>query len=172
VVARLDLPESASALYENEFVFVWRNLRRLGVDSSLLDDATHDVFIVVLRRLPEFVGRSSVRTWLFGILYHVAQGYRRKVRGADVPSDELDYLPGAIQTPEELHQNREELRVLHQLLGALGERRRAIFILMELEEMSAPEVAEALNLKLNTVYSGLRLARAEFQAAFHRHNAS
>src|SRR3954470_17967759 len=71
------LESKCSALYEEHFEFVWRSLRRLGVSAASLDDATQEVFVVVFRRLADFEGRSSVRTWLFGIAIHVAQHHMR-----------------------------------------------------------------------------------------------
>ncbi|MGE3633430.1 MAG: RNA polymerase sigma factor, partial [Sandaracinaceae bacterium] len=61
--------------------------------------------------------------------------------------------------------------LLHRLLSTLDEERRAVFILAELEQMSAPEIADALDLKLNTVYSRLRVARQKFDEALARHRA-
>ena len=65
------------AVYEEHFPFVWRSLRRLGVDGHSMDDATQDVFLVVHRRLGDFEGRSTVRTWLFGIARRIARDRRR-----------------------------------------------------------------------------------------------
>src|SRR5258706_13730721 len=59
--------------YKQHFAFVWRSLRRLGVPPQALADAAQDVFIVALRRRSEVRGRSSYRTWLFGIAAHVAR---------------------------------------------------------------------------------------------------
>ncbi len=56
---------------------MWRNLHRLGVPSLVLDEAVQDVFLVVHRRRDEFAGRSSLRTWIFGIVLRVAKDYRR-----------------------------------------------------------------------------------------------
>ena len=50
-------------------------------------------------------------------------------------------------------------------LDQLPMEQRAVFVLHELDEQSAPEVAEALGTPLNTVYSRLRLARERFRAA-------
>jgi RNA polymerase sigma-70 factor (ECF subfamily) len=47
-------------------------------------------------------------------------------------------------------------------LVQLDQDQRSVFMLIELEDFSAPEVCEALGVKLNTVYSRLRLARARF----------
>jgi RNA polymerase sigma-70 factor (ECF subfamily) len=49
--------------------------------------------------------------------------------------------------------------------------KREVLVLVELEELSAPEVSELLGVKLNTVYSRLRAARAAFDAALSRHRA-
>src|SRR5262245_22373561 len=68
-------------LYEAHFDFVWRSLRRLGVPHPGLDDAVQEVFIVVHRRLGAFEGRSTLKTWLFGIAVHVAQKAGRDSRG-------------------------------------------------------------------------------------------
>ena len=53
------------------------------------------------------------------------------------------------------------MRELDRILGTLDEDKRAVFVLVEIEEMSAPEAAEALGAKVNTVYSRLRAARRE-----------
>src|SRR5882724_509457 len=66
-----------SAIYDAYFDFVWRSLRRLGVPEATLDDAAQDVFVVVHRRLPEFEARSTVKTWLFGIVLRVVATHRR-----------------------------------------------------------------------------------------------
>src|SRR5687768_12204599 len=65
-------------VYAENFPFVWRCLRALGVPQALLDDATQDVFVVVHRQLDAFEGRSSVRTWLYGIARKVAFNHRRR----------------------------------------------------------------------------------------------
>ncbi len=152
-------------LYNAHFDFVWRSLRRLGVPEASVDDALQDVFVVVHRRLGEFGGHSSIKTWLFGIALRVTSDYRRTLRrkGGHEPLDEAvaDPAPG----PQEKAANAEMLALLDRALDLLDDDRRAVFVLAELEQMSAPEIAEALGTKLNTVYSRLRLARQDFERA-------
>lgn len=159
---------SFAALYEEHFEFVWRNLRRLGVAAASLDDAAQDVFLVVHRRLPEFLGRSSIRTWLFGILRRVAHDHRRSQsrRGSheQIPAGVVDGARGPLEETE----RAEAVRLLDALLGKLDEDKRMVFVLAELEQMTAPEIAEALELNLNTVYSRLRAARRAFDEAVAR----
>ncbi len=156
-------------VYTEHFSFVWRSLRRLGVRESHLDDATQEVFMVVHRRLSDFEGRSSVRTWLFGIALRVAKDHRRWLRRKD-PHEELpETLADKGPTAFDQLARREAAAVLDGLLDAIPDERRAVFILVELEQQSAPEVAAALGIPLNTAYSRLRLAREDFTAALARY---
>lgn len=158
------------AVYTAHFAFVWRNLRRLGVLESHLDDAAQEAWVVVHRRLPTFEGRSSLRTWLVGITVRVASDHRRWRRRKDphepMPDDPPFAAPGV--TPEGAAERAQAARALDALLDAIAEDRRAVFALTELEGMSAPEVSESLGIPLNTVYSRLRVARSEFEAAAAR----
>jgi RNA polymerase sigma-70 factor (ECF subfamily) len=162
-------PPSFEAVYADYFRAIWRTLRRLGVSPAQLDDAAQDVFIVVHRRLPEFDGHS-LRGWLYAIAVRVASDHRRgtgRRRALPLDASLVDPAPDPGRTSE-LH---ESVRLLHALLGELSEPKRAAFVLSELEELSVPEIAEALGENLNTVYSRVRAARAEFDTALRRERA-
>jgi DNA-directed RNA polymerase specialized sigma24 family protein len=60
-------------------------------------------------------------------------------------------------------------RLLLRLLADLDENKREVFLLTELEGFTAPEIAEALEIPVNTVYSRLRTARETFQSAMARY---
>ena len=132
-------------IYDRHVRFVWRNLRRLGVPNSSVEDAVQDVFLVVHRRLPEFQARSQLRTWLFAIVLRVAHNYRRSSRRRQavlVEGDPVDFV--SIE---------------------MDDHKRAVFALMELEQMNERAAAEALGVKMNTAYSRRLGARAIFAAA-------
>jgi RNA polymerase sigma-70 factor (ECF subfamily) len=161
------------ALYDDYFPFVWRSALRLGVPVAQLDDVVQEIFLVVHRKLPGFEGRSTVKTWLYGIALRVARVHRVRARqsgAAEVLDDEQVRAPDTTR-PDEQAQNAEAARVVNALLDALDDDQREVFVLAELEQLTAPEIAEALGLKLNTVYSRLRLARAAFAEAAARHRA-
>lgn len=170
---RLDFEE----IYDSCFDFVWRNARRLGVADAQVDDAVQEVFLVVHRRLAEFEGRSSVKTWLFGILAKVAADHRRSVRRksphARSPGGavEADTVPDSSRSPDHHLTKSEGVRLLHKVLDELDDDKRAVFVLSELEQMTAPEIAEALGQNVNTVYARLRAARADFNEIALRERA-
>ena len=172
-VAPADQPPAELArIYEQHFDFVWRSARRLGVPDSAVDDVVQEVFIVVHRQLASFEGRSSMKTWLFGILRNLVLRQRRSWarRGREQALEESEVEAGEAGADEQLAESQAR-QVLHALLAQLDDDKRAVFVLADLEQLSAPEIAEATGLKLNTVYSRLRLARAEMERALERHRA-
>jgi RNA polymerase sigma-70 factor, ECF subfamily len=157
-------------VYDEHFEFVWRSVRRLGVPEAAVDDAVQDVFVVVHRRGHEFEGRSSVRTWLFGIVVHVARAYRRK-RTPEPAADPDTLEDSARRGPQAQAEAREAMRLLYEVLDTLDDDKREVLVLIDIEEMTAPEAAEVLSLKLNTVYTRLRTARRDFDAEVARRAA-
>jgi RNA polymerase sigma-70 factor (ECF subfamily) len=178
-VDRVEIPPlpAFAQVYEEHFEFVWASARRLGVSDAALDDVVQEVFVIVHRKLGEFAGRSSVRTWLFAIVRNVARDARRSVRrksphqapGAHEDPEVLAAAEG--ERPDRIAERSAENRVLHELLDALDDDKREVFVLAELEGFSAPEIAEAVGANVNTVYSRLRLARQEFAEAAARFRA-
>jgi RNA polymerase sigma-70 factor, ECF subfamily len=159
------------AIYDEYFDFLWRSLRRLGVEQTLLEDALQDVFLVVHRRLGDFEGRSTLKTWLFGICLRVASDYTRRRRQRPPSAGLVDVADPHAPDPLELLARSEAVAFLDAQLQALDPDKRAVFILGELEGMSCSEIAEAVGANVNTVTSRLKAARAEFEAAVRRHQA-
>jgi RNA polymerase sigma-70 factor, ECF subfamily len=159
----------AERIYRDHYEFVWRNARRLGAADEWVDDAVHEAFLVATRRLPEFEGRSSVRTWLFAITLRVVQRMRRDRARYDARLQALRAEPAQLgATP---HEREDAARQLRQLLAGLDEPKRVVLILAELEGMTSAEIAGELGLKRGTVESRLRAARTELSAAIERQRA-
>ena len=155
-------------LYEAHADAIFRALARWGVREAALDDALQETFLVASRKLGEFEGRSTHLTWLFGIALRVARGVRR-VRTHE-PLGEME--PAAAGSLDESVDARRAAALLDRLLSDLDDDQREVFVLAELEELTAPEIAEITGAKLNTVYSRLRLARRAVETALARHRSS
>lgn len=154
---------SFDEVYSAHVAFVWRVLRTFGLAGAQLEDAVQDVFIVVHRRLPEWEGRAAITSWLFAIARRVAAGQRRrKDNQRTEPLD--DDLPSS-EDPFAAISRAQAAATVFQILQQLDEDKRVVFALVELEQMTVPEVASLLDLNLNTTYSRLRLARQAFERA-------
>jgi len=159
-------PPTLADIYREHFEFVWRSLRRLGVPEHAIEDAAQDVFVVVARRLADFEGRSSLRTWLFGIAIRVVRTRRRSSWRHQRKVDALAREPSPSADPIA---RQDAQRLLLRLLDELSEDQRATYVLIELEGMTAVEVAEGLGANVNTIYTRLRAARNQLRRAAARH---
>jgi RNA polymerase sigma-70 factor (ECF subfamily) len=136
-----------------------------------LDDAVQDVFVVVHKRLHDFEGRSSLKTWLFGIARRVVRDHRPVHWLAPTPEHLEETVPARIDGPLESAEKSEAARQMQTLLNQLDDDKREAFVLVELEEMTVPEAAEALGANVNTVYSRVRAARRDLEEALLRRRA-
>lgn len=172
--AALELPPFSS-IYERYFDFVWSATRRLGVAPAAIDDVVQEVFIVIHGKIETLRQPESLRSWIYGIVRRTVSDHRRSQRARDASGVAL-----AVQTelqrplpptPLDLTEQSDQVRLLFDLLAGIDEAKREVFMLAELEEMTAPEISEILAIPLNTVYSRLRAARLEFEQALARRNA-
>lgn len=152
------------AVYREHFQFVWRSARRLGAQPAALDDVVQDVFLVVARRLPEFRGEASIRTWLFAITMRVVQVHRRSASRHLRRVEAFAEAHGG-EGGTDPYARSDAADALLKLLDRLDDDRRAVFVLAELEGMTAQEIAAGLGLNVNTVYSRLRAARLQLERA-------
>jgi len=163
------------SVYQTYASFVWRNARRLGVPAGAADDVLQEVFLVVHRRLPQFEERTSVRAWLSAILIRVVRAWRRTAHRKDGLRDAFEpdqVLDATTPSPLEQAERDEAVRELYSVLASMDEERREVLVLSELEELTAPEIAHALQVNINTIYWRLRTARREFEQVLFRRRAA
>lgn len=164
--ARRPLPGLDLAdVFRDHAPFVWRALRRLGVREADVEDVCQEVFVVVHRKLGDFEGRSSLRTWIYGICARTASDYRRSAR---VRREVVTDAPPDTATDARQHEvlaMRQARVKLDRILDRLDDDKRAVFVLYEIEELTMNEVAEALGCPLQTAYSRLHAARKIVEAA-------
>lgn len=165
---------SFRSIYDEYFDFVWTSTRRLGVPADAVDDVVQEIFVVVNARLNTIEQPASLRSWIYGVVRRTVSTHHRgrRVRGANESHDPWEDGASPMQpSPLDLTVLNDEIRLLWRLLGELGPLKREVFVLAELEEMTMPEIAEAIGVPLNTAYSRLRVARQEFNDGLARHEA-
>lgn len=156
-----------AAIYREHAPFVARSLRHLGLTDLHLDDLVQDVFLVVHRRLDDFDGsRGTMRSWLYGIARGVAANYRR---GRARTDRRLELVRATPDSDDALCEQIEAAQLVEHFLDGLKPTHREIFVLSEIEGLSGPEIARALELNLNTVYARIRKTRALFDRVVQRH---
>jgi RNA polymerase sigma-70 factor (ECF subfamily) len=152
--------QSLRDLLRDHYDPVWRTLKRFGVLHAGVDDAAQQVFLVASRKLDQ-IERGRERSFLLGIAVRVASDARAAVRRRrEVPLDEAapePPQPGPL--PDDALGEKRGRAVLAAILEAMPLEMREAFVLFELEEFTAGEVAEMLGIPTGTVASRVRRGR-------------
>jgi RNA polymerase sigma-70 factor (ECF subfamily) len=152
------------SMVENYSGTVWRSLRRLGVPAAGADDGVQHVFLIASRRLDE-IETGGERQYLLGITLRVASELRRTLRRRrELPldADGVEFSRAAAippQQPDEMIDQKRLLELFATCFDKMPDKLREAFVLFELEELSASEVAQALRVPVGTVASRVRRAR-------------
>ena len=130
-----------------------------------------EVFVTVYRKIGTFEGRADFHTWLYRVTVNaVGREHRmRKVRRwLFAESAEDPEAIGIDAKQPSQYEEKEKKEIVYRVLEKINERKRTVFVMYELEEMTAEEIARVLEIPVNTVYSRLHHARKEFRQHIKR----
>lgn len=144
-------------LYRAHFGLVWSLARHLGVPDAHHEDVLQEVWLLAYRRLHTLDPTASAKAWLGSItrnvvLHHHRAWHRRRRKHASlavVPPENDD-------NPARRHAAGA---TVVRVLEGMDEGQRLVLVLAQVHGLSGPEIATALGIPLNTMYSRLRLAR-------------
>ncbi len=156
-----------------------RYLTRL-VGEADSDDVTQEVFLKVNAGLSDFRGDSSPSTWIYRIATNAALDYKRKsVKGledriedvglTDDSACEEDVAADLSISPDRQLIRKEMNDCIKGIVDGLSENYRTVLILSDLEELTNNEIAEVLDISLETVKIRLHRARARLKKELERH---
>jgi len=141
-----------------------RRLYRLAVsligNTADAEDVVQETFVGAFKALAKFEARSSVKTWLTGILLLQAAKWRRDRLGKQAGA--LEFAGDVAQAGDAQAQVDRGVDI-QAALQRLGEEHRQVLLLREMQQMSYEEIAEALDVPRGTVESRLHRARAEMR---------
>jgi RNA polymerase sigma-70 factor (ECF subfamily) len=161
------VPLTVEEVYRRHHTLLLRWTTRLAGPRVDLEDAMQEVLVQVHRSLPGFRGDALLTTWLYQVTRRVVARWRRreKVRRwlfgggeeeeVDAPSD----APGPAVQLERAQRSEQLYRALDQL----SEKHRTAFLLFEMEQLPAEEIARIMNTKPGTVWVWLHRARAKLR---------
>lgn len=152
---------TARTIFQQYVPFVWRTLRCHNVAARDLEDVAQEVFLVVLRKLPTYEERGTLRGWLYRICLRAASTYRRRARvRREVLVHEVPEPPPAALVGAEI-ERFHAFEQLMALLATLDEEKRAVFALHEIEQIPMAEVAALVGCPTATAYSRLAAAKRQ-----------
>lgn len=151
-------------LYTRHRSAVARLVFRLGLSNAELEDAIQEVFIQVHKSLKDFRGQSKFSTWLHRVTVNVVLMHRRALRSRPSYAEEPKHEPAADSAlPDEDAETAERLRAFRRILDRLGEKKRDVFVLHDLEGVAPAEIAQIVGAPVLTVRTRLFYARRELE---------
>lgn len=153
-------------IYRTYSPFIWKVARARGIPLASIPDLLQEVFLTVLRRLPTYQERGTLKGWLYIIadghirMYFRSEGRRlhRMMKFAQIEPE------GSTCETEDLLVRSEAAQRVQEFVDALPEQLREVFLLCCVEGMPRVEVARLLQLNINTLYGRERDARRRFCA--------
>jgi RNA polymerase sigma-70 factor (ECF subfamily) len=160
--------EAIREAYRAHHVAVRAFAGRLLGDAAAAEDLVHDVFVALPRAARRFHGDSSFEGFLIGIAVNLARRHLRSSKRRREAFSKLSVEPPSAPTlPEQAASDRELALRLMRALDELPDKLRIAFVLVQIEERDASEVAALLCVPASTVRARVRAARARLQSFEH-----
>jgi RNA polymerase sigma-70 factor (ECF subfamily) len=137
-------------------------LARATADAEDVDDLVHATFLAAAKSAGRYDGRASCRPWLIGI---AAQLLRRRRQTFGRLFKFLSFLGGTEATASDPRPAFQARNDVARALLAITEPKRITFLMAEVEGLTCPEIAAALNIPIGTVWTRLHAARRELRRA-------
>ncbi|KUO17286.1 sigma-70 family RNA polymerase sigma factor [Streptomyces dysideae] len=158
LAARSGDPTAVDRFVRATYGDVWRFVAHLSGDTRGADDLTQDAFLRALNNLPQFAGRSGVRTWLMAIARRSVIDRYRYASARPQLAETADWRTAAENAQPSGLPGFEEGVALLDLLDGLDAPRREAFVLTQLLGLPYADAAAAVGCPIGTVRS--RVARA------------
>ena len=155
------------------FASVWRAGRRVGLPNAQAEENAQEAFAIAARKLDR-IAQGRERAFLLGVAVRLAANARRRLamRMEQVALDPLEHeATDGAPLAEELLARKQQRALLDRILQSMSDVLREVLMLYEIEDLSLPEIAEALEIPEGTAASRLRRARQDFSQKIGRLSA-
>ena len=153
--------ESFESIYEEYSIFVYNVAFRVVNNMEEAQEVTQEVFLIVYRKLKSFKFKSSFKTWIYRIAVNLAINHAKKKakeQNRTVGYNDDDFSKTIDSFDDGIEREQQE-KTISALLESLNPDQRACVVLRNQEGLSYQEIAESLNININTVRSRLKRAR-------------
>ncbi len=168
---KVSLDQKIREIYREHYRDVYHFLIYFTGDHNEAEDLTQDVFIQVLKSLPNFNQQSQIKTWILSIAKHIAiDKYRKKKILSLFDLRTVHKIPTQDGIPEKEWETKEEQKELHDALQKLKPNYRIVVILRGLKEMSIRETADILDFSDEKVkvnyHRGLKMLKEQLSCSW------
>lgn len=157
-------------IYKAASSFVYNVALRITYNKEDAEEVTQEVFLIMHSKLKQFRGESSLKTWVYRVAVNCAINFARKTKSQKNSSVEYEeHLAPRVDADVHKEIEKEDRdRAVDKILGSLNEEQRTCVILRNIEGLSYEQIAETLQININTVRSRLKRAREKILATRKR----
>ena len=147
-------------VYKASSSFVYNVALRVVNNREDALEVAQEVFMVIYHKLKDFRFESSFKTWVYRVTANYAINFAKKLSRVKTVPFEEDFGEGAVvnEAPAQMDQDHHK-QLVENLLGQLNPDQRACVVLRDIQGLSYEEIAQALNININTVRSRLKRSR-------------
>jgi RNA polymerase sigma-70 factor (ECF subfamily) len=158
--------EACLEAFQRELDYIHRTLRRLGTAPSEIDDLAQELFLALRGCWTAYDPERPLRPYLFGIAFRIAAAHHRK-HNREVTFEVVEAID-AEPAPDDVLAGKQARALVLAALERIPLPRRAVLVMHDIDDVPVEDVAAALRIPKFTVYSRLRKARRELEAAVRR----
>lgn len=154
--------EAFEGIYRHYSPGVYLAALKIMHNEADAQDVTQEVFITLFHKLENFRFESALKTWVYRIAINTALNMRKKQMKLESPQVEFieELAVGTNESEVNIQADKDyNLRIVAFLLDKLNAEQKACLVLRSIEGFSYEEIAETLNININTVRSRIRRAR-------------
>jgi RNA polymerase sigma-70 factor, ECF subfamily len=150
-------------VFRNHRAEVARLVLRMTGRPGDLEDLVQEVFLQVYRSIKDFRAQARFSTWLYRLTVNVVLMQRRAARSRPVlqPASDDSFGADARGLPDDQLARARRVAAFYRLLDRMSDKKRAVFVLHELEGLSPGDVAKVVGAPVLTVRTRLFYARRE-----------
>jgi RNA polymerase sigma-70 factor (ECF subfamily) len=165
-------PSEFAQLYTEHSRAIYYLALRLLSDPEKAEDATHDVFLKAFKKMDQFRGESSWRTWLYRIAINHCHNLKQAWHDRHMVSNADDAIwettPARTDSPFRVLETKELGQRIQQALDGLPGEYRLLLLLVADEQLSYEEVGELTGQSPDAVRGKLHRARKAFAVLFQK----
>ena len=159
--------ESFELIYRHYSRFVYNVAYRVVCNQEDAEEITQDVFVIIHKKLGSFRFASALKTWVYRVTMNTAINYAKKAgreRGRAVEFNEEITMTESSTKQEVVIEEDSNKQVIESLLNSLSADQRACLVLRSIEGLSYQQIADALNININTVRTRIKRGREALMA--------
>lgn len=147
-----------SSLFKSYYIRLYHFAGRLVRDVQAAENIVQDLFVVLWTERETLQIRSGLKSYLYASVKNRSLNYLRRQQRLVSHEEEPVQMKTYIPDPEEDYLQKEWETAVHQAINQLPERCREIYLMKRYDNLKYQEIAEILNISVNTVKTQMKRA--------------